>query len=701
MPSCTKSGSQTFTLTIGAIKDTSKVYNYIAASGPKISTLTPNSSNPAVKTTLSINGTGFGTNQSAVQVYLANAAGKIYQLKVLSFSSTYIKVGLSGGKPGNYTVQVTLLSGGGDSEPATLGADSFSYSLTITSVTPATGSYNGGTLLTIKGTNFSPASRDTIVYVGYSLNWFCNIISINSTQITCRTPAISREYSANETLEVSVSTKLIIMNTCPNSNCNFVYMDQTLSPILNNISITSVTNQNVTLDGTNFQSNPNDTCTVVLGAADPTQDIVVTPIYCNQTSAQFKVPSTVSTGSYNVKIRNSIGESNFKTLKVEWTPGNLDLQQGSTEGAIISTYGGSNYPTSLGGFNYITLTNPFPNKQYDVNIISCCGNNTLSFAVPPLANGAYFYINFITPTQTLTLSYYAYSIYTPKLNLTSKQVVNPGLNSISVIRSDTLSSVLIKSIQMVSTIDNTNIIAISNWTTTNISTYTFSATLFSGSYKIVVLTNYGYCTVNSTINVAMANGSSILSKKVSFAGDFVTLTGSSLSPSSYITVNGFKGVISSYSSSTITYKVPALSSPTSQASYSLNSVSHIDSSLFGTFSDSNSSDSNHTAAIDKDTSTIYGSTNKDCWVGIDVGDGLQAFLDRIHFFPMIDWSNVANYILEAVFEASNDKSTWIAIGKLDQSIHIGWNNLPIPTNIPYRYIRFRHNSTSQCNLAEI
>lgn len=106
-------------------------------------------------------------------------------------TNTIIFVGLSGGSPGVFTVQVTLVSGAGDSQPATLGADLFSYSFTITSVTPNSGGFYGGTLLTITGTNFSPAMSDTLVYIGYTLNWFCNIETISATQITCRTPPIS------------------------------------------------------------------------------------------------------------------------------------------------------------------------------------------------------------------------------------------------------------------------------------------------------------------------------------------------------------------------------------------------------------------------------------------------------------------------------------------------------------------------------
>ncbi len=89
-------------------------------------------------------------------MFLANATGKIYRLKVLALNNSYIKVGLSGGLPGVYTVEVTLSSTAGNSVPAANGTNIFEYKLQVISVYPTTGSLFGGTLITITGVNFSP-----------------------------------------------------------------------------------------------------------------------------------------------------------------------------------------------------------------------------------------------------------------------------------------------------------------------------------------------------------------------------------------------------------------------------------------------------------------------------------------------------------------------------------------------------------------
>jgi hypothetical protein len=89
-------------------------------------------------------------------VFLSNATGKIYRLKVLALNNSYIKVGVSGGLPGVYTVEVTLSNSAGNSIPAINGSNIFEYTLQVVSVYPKNGSLFGGTLITITGVNFSP-----------------------------------------------------------------------------------------------------------------------------------------------------------------------------------------------------------------------------------------------------------------------------------------------------------------------------------------------------------------------------------------------------------------------------------------------------------------------------------------------------------------------------------------------------------------
>ena len=193
VPACGTLGAQTVTVKVGTLTDTTKSFTYVdgSATAPTITQLTPSSANPGIKGTLEISGDRFGTVAANVKVFLSNATGKVYELSVLTISNNNIKVGLPGGNEGNYIVEVNEATYG-DSIAGGANTNAFSYAFTISSITPTSGSINGGTLLTIAGTNFNNDTQNTLVYVGHTLNWFCTIESITPTEIKCRTPAISK-----------------------------------------------------------------------------------------------------------------------------------------------------------------------------------------------------------------------------------------------------------------------------------------------------------------------------------------------------------------------------------------------------------------------------------------------------------------------------------------------------------------------------
>lgn len=106
---------------------------------------------------MTIEGTGFGTNANDLSVWLHNeTAGYVYQLNVIEVADTELKVRIPGGEShGTYRVLVTR-EGLGDAIPNPVDANVFSYRISINSISPTTGSINGGTILTITGENFSP-----------------------------------------------------------------------------------------------------------------------------------------------------------------------------------------------------------------------------------------------------------------------------------------------------------------------------------------------------------------------------------------------------------------------------------------------------------------------------------------------------------------------------------------------------------------
>ena len=129
---------------------------------------------------MEIHGVGFGTDQSKVMVHLANASGKVYEMRILQFTDTYIKCGIPGGLPGNFEVEV-YIDGIGNVPPNPTTADDFVYELTIDSVSPVSGAYYGGTLIVVKGKNFAPLVEQNLMHMGNELNWLCRIEFLNST----------------------------------------------------------------------------------------------------------------------------------------------------------------------------------------------------------------------------------------------------------------------------------------------------------------------------------------------------------------------------------------------------------------------------------------------------------------------------------------------------------------------------------------
>lgn len=84
---------------------------------------------------------------------------------------------------------------------------------------------------------------------------------------------------------------------------------------------------------------------------------------------------------------------------------------------------------------------------------------------------------------------------------------------------------------------------------------------------------------------------------------------------------------------------------------------------------------------------------------MDAGLNLMLSVYRIKFFPKGSLS--ADKYIGSSFEGSNDMTSWTTIVTLDQNVHGGWNTRESKITTPFRYLRYKHNSTTSCSLAEI
>jgi CSLREA domain-containing protein len=148
-------------------------YSYIPA--PTVTSVSPSVGGTAGGTTVTITGTSF-TGATAVK-FGATAA-----TNVTVNSATSITATSPSGSAG--TVNITVITPGGTS--ATNTGDDFVYEAapTVTKIAPAVGPINGGTSVTITGTNFTGASA-----VMFGANAATNVTVTSSTSITATSPS--------------------------------------------------------------------------------------------------------------------------------------------------------------------------------------------------------------------------------------------------------------------------------------------------------------------------------------------------------------------------------------------------------------------------------------------------------------------------------------------------------------------------------
>lgn len=112
MPPC-QTGTQDIWIFTSTLTSNKLSFNYVTPNPlGYIFTVNPQSYNPSLKGIMQITGIGFGTDQKAVRVDLANSTGKVYHMRILTLNDTYIKVGIPGGLAGKFKVQVNKIGVG-------------------------------------------------------------------------------------------------------------------------------------------------------------------------------------------------------------------------------------------------------------------------------------------------------------------------------------------------------------------------------------------------------------------------------------------------------------------------------------------------------------------------------------------------------------------------------------------------------------
>jgi len=128
--------------------------HYTTAGGPVINSYSPLTASPVISTEMTLTGTGFGTDAPANYVVTfigttsePNKPPKEIICSTISVTDTEIKCKLPGGKMGAYKIQLLKVGYG----YAVNNAADFNFKLSITSITPSQGSFEGGTPIVIRG----------------------------------------------------------------------------------------------------------------------------------------------------------------------------------------------------------------------------------------------------------------------------------------------------------------------------------------------------------------------------------------------------------------------------------------------------------------------------------------------------------------------------------------------------------------------
>jgi hypothetical protein len=294
-------------------------YTYVAA--PTVTAVSPTSGTTAGGTSVTITGTNFTQLVSV-------SFGSVPASTITVNSSTQITASAPASGPG--LIDVTVTNGAGTSLTST--ADQFTFTATapsITSVSPNSGTTNGGTSVTIAGSGFTSASG---VFFGGTAATSFSVTS--DTQITATSPA-----HAAGTVDIVVVTPLGGTSATSSSD-QFTY--NASAPTVTAVSPTSgptVGGTSVTVTGTNFTG----ASAVMFGnvpatsfsVSSPTQLTAVSPVH-----GAGVVDITVTTAG---GTSSTSASDQFTYVASAPTVTSVAPNSGSTAGGTFVLVTGSNF----------------------------------------------------------------------------------------------------------------------------------------------------------------------------------------------------------------------------------------------------------------------------------------------------------------------------------------------------------------------
>ncbi|XP_045124918.1 fibrocystin-L-like [Portunus trituberculatus] len=240
-----------------------------------------------------------------------------YSCTVTNLTPTEATCTVDGLPAGSYSAEVNV-AGAGDALADGVTSDAVPV---VASITPESGSTNGGAVLVVDGSGFIAGS--TAVTVGGA---DCTLLTENANQISCRVPA-----GAAGAVAVVVS---VAGSDDVTAATSFTY-DAALTPTLESVTpSTDVTGgATLTLAGTGFTLSGSDPEVLIGGESC----VVSSP--ATATSLQCTAP-TLAGGSHEVVVRDTMyGDSNTLTISFAFSLASVTPSVGSFSGAEVTLAG--------------------------------------------------------------------------------------------------------------------------------------------------------------------------------------------------------------------------------------------------------------------------------------------------------------------------------------------------------------------------
>ncbi|XP_064635838.1 fibrocystin-L-like [Lineus longissimus] len=299
-------------------------YEWSASAAPAVTSVSPSSGTE--NDVLTIQGTGFDATPSNNEVRVGDSS-----CVPQSATSSELTCLLGPGAMGSYSVQVTV-SGKGKAT----GSNSFSYTASVTSVSPTSATKGGGAILTIIGTGLT--ADETVLIDGNE----CTKLSLSFTQMECEVPQGASAGSVSFSVEnngVSTYTSTFTYNS-PSGTLTAV-----------NVTSASVDGSTVIeIQGTGFGSYDSSVSLLTVGG-------VHAEIVSWTSTAIVAILPSVASGSYPLRLRVAANDyadtttNSIPDITYDFELHQVSPKEGSLFGGTILTFTGSGFPEDITLYN--------------------------------------------------------------------------------------------------------------------------------------------------------------------------------------------------------------------------------------------------------------------------------------------------------------------------------------------------------------